>query len=645
MARLGATPLHHAAFNSNLDMISFLLANKAQANAFDKCDRRPIHYAAIVDSTDAIRFLVDTGGAEVNVRDKDMLTPLHMAAAKGSLNALQLLLDLGAKMDAIDAFGNTAVHWAALEGQDDILEELILRGAPLSCVNHMGLTPLHLAASSPMGASTVDVLLTKKDSIDVNARDKYGRTALHLAAKYGRHNRISDLIRCGAKASIADKQLATPLHYASCSAQTSVIDALLSISDTEVNPIDTNGMSALHYASMSGVSSACRRLLEADADSRICDTSGRTPHFLASYSGNSECLQMLMPLPDKLIDAFNRSLLHYASSAKNSECLDFLLKNFSEKFDVNQKDISGLTALHCAASRYEDDNRCVDLLLEFGAKPDICDNHGFYALHYAAATGMTSALCSLLAAHDWRNVKMCVCPTHCAAFYGKQEALQKLLENGFHDIGPALEYAILKEHSSCVKTILDYLMNGSNLKFSTHIINQSVLVASQFALHDTLNVLLNYADNIDIRDHRGRTPLMLAALNDSDTDCVELLLKHKANPNTTDSQKRSALFYAIYSGNEETVKALLEYGALPQNPSLNGKTPYHLAAALGRTDILIILLKSKNNFSPEALFDREGLTPLHWAAFKSHPECVSTLLDYDVSKIARGRVSALHLAA
>ncbi|CAG2178223.1 unnamed protein product [Oppiella nova] len=389
--RVGASPLHHAVFNSHLDLTTFLLSNRAQANHFDNCDRRPIHYAAAVDNTDAIRFLVDTGGAEVDVHDKDMMTPLHMAAAKGSLNALHLLCDFGAKIDAIDALGNTAVHWAALHGQDDILDELILRGADIGCVNHNGITPLHLAAGSSLGTSALDVLLTHKDLIDVNSRDKYGRTALHFAAKYGRHNRIADLIRCGADCSIADKCLATPLHYASLSGSAPVIDALITIAKADVNLIDTNGMSPLHYSSFAGFSSASKRLLDANANKQICDTCGRTAHFLAAYSGSTECLQLLMPLPETLIDAFNRSLLHYAANAHTSDCVDYLLKNFKHQFDINGRDINGWTSLHYASARDHDDKPCVDLLLELGAERDIPDNHGFYALDYAAVTRLTTS--------------------------------------------------------------------------------------------------------------------------------------------------------------------------------------------------------------------------------------------------------------
>ncbi|XP_054166285.1 serine/threonine-protein phosphatase 6 regulatory ankyrin repeat subunit A-like [Oppia nitens] len=644
--RMGCTPLHHSVYNSHLDLTTFLLTNKAQANAFDKCERRPIHYAAVVDNTDAIRFLVEKGGAEVNVHDKDLMTPLHMAAAKGSINALQLLLDLGAKIDAIDAYGNSVVHWASIYGQDDILDELILRGAYLGCVNHNGITPLHLAAASSLGASALDVLTIHKTHIDVNSRDKYGRTPLHFAAKYGGQTRISDLIRCGADPNIVDKWLATPLHYASLHGHTSIVDTLLSIAKADVNLIDTNGMSPLHYSSFAGISSATKRLLASNANSQICDTCGRTAHFLAAYSGNIECLQSLMPLPERLKDASNRSLLHYASSAHNSECLELLLRNFREKFNINERDINGMTALHFACAQEEDDNQCVNLLLEFGAKADIPDNNGYLCLHYAAANGNTSAVQSLILSFDWKDVKMIVSPTHCAAFYGRQEALQLLMEMFYHDIGQALEYAIFREHNICVKIILDFLIDNPSLKFISHIINQSLLVSAQFAFRDTLNVFLNYIKNIDITDNRGRTPLMLAALNESGADCVELLLKRNANPNAIDFQKRSPLFYAIYANCEESVKSLLLYGALPQNRCLNGKSAYHFAASIGHYNILWNLLNANPNLTPEALTDNEGLTPIHWATLKSQNRALSTLLEFETLKQFKGnKTTPLHLAA
>jgi len=138
---------------------------------------------------------------------------------------------------------------------------------------------------------------------------------------------------------------------------------------------------------------------------------------------------------------------------------------------------------------------------------------------------------------------------------------------------------------------------------------------------------------------------MLASLSDAGPECVELLLKHKANPNVTDSQKRTALFYAIHSGVEESVKSLLNFGALPQMASVNGKTAFHLASAIGQSDILWVLL-NLNKCTAETLVDREGLTPMHWCALKSQPSCLNALLEYAALKTFCGsKITPLHLAA
>lgn len=167
--RSGASPLHHAAFNGHIDLIMLLLMHKveqlskaniiltnfapfqAQANAFDKKDTRPIHYAAAVDCTAGIRMLITQGKADVNVRDKELMTPLMIAAANGALCAAQLLLDNGANFDAVDANGNSALHWAAVKSQDDIIDELIARGATIAATNHLEMTALHFAASTSEG--------------------------------------------------------------------------------------------------------------------------------------------------------------------------------------------------------------------------------------------------------------------------------------------------------------------------------------------------------------------------------------------------------------------------------------------------------------------------------------------------------------
>lgn len=80
-----------------------------------------------------------------------------------------------------------------------------------------------------IGTGALDCLLVRRDQLDVNARDKYGRTPLHLACKFGRHVRIGDLIRCGADAQLVDKKLCTPLHYAAQIGDMLVLDTILRV--------------------------------------------------------------------------------------------------------------------------------------------------------------------------------------------------------------------------------------------------------------------------------------------------------------------------------------------------------------------------------------------------------------------------------
>lgn len=66
---MGATSLHHAAFNSkHCDMVTFLLKQKGcnpnspiDVDARDKYGCRPIHYAASSDNNDAIGLLLKYG--------------------------------------------------------------------------------------------------------------------------------------------------------------------------------------------------------------------------------------------------------------------------------------------------------------------------------------------------------------------------------------------------------------------------------------------------------------------------------------------------------------------------------------------------------------------------------------------------------
>lgn len=57
-------------------MVELLIREGACVNAFDKKDRRALHFAAYMGHENVVKILLSSL-AEVNIRDKDLYTPLH----------------------------------------------------------------------------------------------------------------------------------------------------------------------------------------------------------------------------------------------------------------------------------------------------------------------------------------------------------------------------------------------------------------------------------------------------------------------------------------------------------------------------------------------------------------------------------------
>lgn len=191
----GASPLHHAAFNGHNDLIGLLIKHGADVNAEDPQGRTPLHFAAFMDDPTAIEFLA-SAGANLDAADIKMMTPLHLAAAKGHQLAVVALIQCSARVNEIDEWGNTPLHWAAFFGHEEVIDELIMKGGSLvNAPNLVGLTPLHFAVISKHGRPVVNTLIRQKNTIglDLDAKDIYGRTALHWANMYSKKS-IMELI-------------------------------------------------------------------------------------------------------------------------------------------------------------------------------------------------------------------------------------------------------------------------------------------------------------------------------------------------------------------------------------------------------------------------------------------------------------------
>lgn len=114
---------------------------------------------------------------------------------------------------------------------------------------------------------------------DVDARDRHGGTALHLAARHGSVEAVRALLDAGADVNTRTKDGETPLHSAVMLGSTETVRTLLD-AGADANARTSEGVTALHLAAALGAAGRVRILLDAGADKEARATRRRLPfHF------------------------------------------------------------------------------------------------------------------------------------------------------------------------------------------------------------------------------------------------------------------------------------------------------------------------------------------------------------------------------
>ncbi|XP_057900097.1 ankyrin repeat domain-containing protein 55 [Melospiza georgiana] len=152
-----------------------------------------------------------------------------------------------------------------------------------------------------------------------------------------------------------------------------------------------------------------------------------------------------------------------------------------------------------------------------------------------------------------------------------------------------------------------------------------------------LSLLLQQSNlsEINHQDNEGMTSLHWAAFHNRPQH-TQTLLHKGADPTLLDKDFKTALHWAVQSGNRILCSIILDHW---QGPSIincddeNGKTCMHIAAAAGYSDIISELAKvPKCNLQALDVDDR---TPLHWAAAAGKADCVQTLLELGIDSSPR----------
>lgn len=140
------------------------------------------------------------------------ITPLMVASMNGPKENIELLITYGADVNAHTSgfvTGNSALTAAIGSAQEEAVDILIEKGADVNkTVNskkNYGITPLMLAVEK--GNISIISKLLEQPTININASDSEGKSALVYAYISGKFQIIKMLIDYGASTHLTDKQI------------------------------------------------------------------------------------------------------------------------------------------------------------------------------------------------------------------------------------------------------------------------------------------------------------------------------------------------------------------------------------------------------------------------------------------------------
>lgn len=235
-------------------LLQVLLKNSVNVlGLLDEQERTPLHIAAQAGNTDCVSVLLKYG-AQVHTVQADpaeqsapLASALHSAAASGSTDALKMILAAigNSIVNSVDSFERTPLHVAASNAHVECVKvcSFVFCSWYICATLLLPTESVHMASLTC--ATMLQVLL--EAGANVHARNSWGATALHLAARKRSPAVMHLLLKGGASIDAADNHSMSALHY---SAQTSCLPSmqLLLANEASVNVLSSLSETPLSLA-------------------------------------------------------------------------------------------------------------------------------------------------------------------------------------------------------------------------------------------------------------------------------------------------------------------------------------------------------------------------------------------------------------
>ncbi|KAL8847298.1 MAG: hypothetical protein Q9221_007643 [Calogaya cf. arnoldii] len=294
--RKGANGLHVAAWFGLTEALRSLLERSLDINAQDPAGgQTPLILACRRGHASTASLLLGQG-ATVNARNHEENTALFEAIIGNHAEVVAVLLgkpELNVNEEHLHSAERTPLMFAVREEYVGIVSQLL--DDPRTDVNKKeldGCTALTIAAKA--GSNYSLGYLLEHATIDLNATDLTGNSALMHAAKWNYDDIVTKLLGAGVNPSIKDQDGGTALSRAIDQGNIAVVEIMLDHDSVDDSIRDNSGRTLLHGAATHGRRDIARLLIGKGIDKDAQDNNGRTPLHEASRAGRSEVVTLLL---------------------------------------------------------------------------------------------------------------------------------------------------------------------------------------------------------------------------------------------------------------------------------------------------------------------------------------------------------------